>query len=96
MKLSKNLPREVEQIEEAIVDSPLSSESVKNPKEIQKEREQTVDSDIVPSQTALSKQIRILSQLNCKQVEALIADRATIKAHGLSSKTSFFDFCDGF
>ena len=79
MKLSKNLPKEVEQIEEAVVDSPLSSESVKNPKEIQKEREQTTDSDIVPSQTVLSKQIRILSQLNCKQVEALIADRATIK-----------------
>ena len=38
MKLSKNLPTEVEQIEEAVVDSPLSSESVKNPKEIQKEK----------------------------------------------------------
>ena len=90
MKLSKNLPKEVEQFEEAVVDSPLSSESVKNPKESQKEREKTVDSDIVQNQTVLSKQIRILSQLNCKQVEALIADRATIKAHGLASKMTFY------
>ena len=78
MKLSKNLPKEIEQIEEAVVDSPLSSESAKSPNEIQKERDQTIDSDIAPNQTALSKQIRILSQLNCKQVEALIADKKYI------------------
>ena len=32
--------------------------------------------------TVLSKQIKIVTQLNAKQVDALIADRNTIKAHG--------------
>ena len=95
MKLSKSLSKanqdvqEIEKIQE-VVDSPISSAS-KSPSQIQQEQKSSNESTIVPTQTVLSKQIRILSQLNCKQVEALIADRATIKAHGLASKMSFYD-----
>ena len=41
--------------------------------------------------TVLSKQIKIVTQLNAKQVDALIADRNTIKAHGLQQNMRFYD-----
>ena len=96
MKLSKNLPKasqdvqEVDEIEEVVVESPISSVSV-SPSQIPQESDQTNESTIAPSQTALSKRIRKSNQLNRKQVEASIADRATIKARGLASKMSFYD-----
>ena len=39
----------------------------------------------------LSKQIRVLNQLSPRQIEALIADRATTKAHGLQDSMTYFD-----
>ena len=41
--------------------------------------------------TVLSKQIKIVSQLNVKQINELISDRNTIKAHGLQDNMKYYD-----
>ena len=41
--------------------------------------------------TVLSKQIKIVSQLNAKQINELISDRNTIKAHGLQDNMKYYD-----
>ena len=48
-----------------------------NPKVIQSPKQ-----EVQTNSTMLSKQIKIVSQLNAKQVDGLISDRNTIKAHG--------------
>ena len=45
----------------------------------------------VKSTSVLSKQIKIVSQLNAKQINDLISDRNTIKAHGLQDNMTYYD-----
>ena len=47
--------------------------------------------EIQTNSTILSKQIKIVTQLNAKQVDGSISDRNTIKAHGLQRNMRFYD-----
>ena len=52
---------------------------------------QATKKEVHTNATVLSKQIKIVSQLNAKQVNNLISDRNTIKAHGLQNNMKFYD-----
>ena len=45
--------------------------------------------EIQTNSTILSKQIKIVSQLNAKQIDGLISDRNTIKAYGLQNNMKY-------
>ena len=47
--------------------------------------------EIQTNSTILSKQIKIVTQLNAKQVDGLILNRNTIQAHGLQRNMRFYD-----
>ena len=52
---------------------------------------QATNKEVHTNATVLSKQIKIVSQLNAKQVDNFISDRNTIKAHGLQINIKFYD-----
>ena len=62
---------------EQIEDQEKTEDDNVNPKVIQSPKQ-----EVQTNSTVLSKQIKIVSQLNAKQVDGLISDRNTIKAHG--------------
>ena len=64
-------------ISEQIEDQEKTEDDNVNPEVIQSPKQ-----EVQTNSTVLSKQIKIVSQLNAKQVDGLISDRNTIKAHG--------------
>ena len=65
-----------------------------NNKEKEEEKDETptvTKPQVHTNPTVLSKQIKIVSQLNAKQINDLISDRNTIKAHGLQENMTYYD-----
>ena len=70
LKLAKSLPNVKQVIEGTEQVQYEVQDARESPIPIQEEETHTnSESTIIPNQTVLSKQIRILNQLNCKQVE---------------------------
>ena len=70
---------------------PIDDKGSTEDENVHREAVKSTIQEIQTNSTVLSKQIKIVTQLNAKQIDRLISDRNTIKAHGLQSNMKFYD-----
>ena len=82
-----------EQIDHSVLSPEQTEEHENNEDDNETEVVKTTKQEMHTNSTVPSKQIKIVTQLNAKQVDVLISDRNTVKAHGLQRNinTKFFD-----
>ena len=96
-KLTKQdiYPKNEEMIEQADRNAPspepIDDKGSTEDENVHREAVKSTIQEIQTNSTVLSKQIKIVTQLNAKQIDRLISDRNTIKAHGLQSNMKFYD-----